>query len=485
MSFYTCYAPGCPRRQQSHARLTNPCTGYCCSKFLNYHDEPLTQGDTSNVVPLNNPIHPLFHKSKFHRDIDYTLLETPLRLASLLLESPGALEYINTIAGGELYERRERKELGAFKRFWHKTTWGHVDAEGGSGGKISWSPIRKASKAQHVNGNALFQGVAKDVLQRLSRAVTEFRLSDPTTRGYNTKGETSASCEPDYRPMTARTVTAFPRGGTTTIIISRDKYTSLLNLRKRLRRGNFLSPSSHRHALRLAQFLIANAIVHEIGHSLCTLCCGWRPQLFHNEHPIGEAGFDLEYSIYDGVMGAMIAKFWTRCESYRQRDEECDVDMSVAQGLVLQEWPSWMMAGLYRYTGCSLSVLDECWEPFNQIDYRIPSRWLERLFDQVFWDVTVPRVGKKALHPPKVAAWVFALAKDKNGAPIKMACDVQHMVRPGFMADEHRRVLAEAMNIRIPAVRDDVVLAGPSNRIDGRVVASGVELRTCCGAGCR
>ena len=74
------------------------CANICCSTFTTYSD-PEVLCDGAN---LDNSVHKIFSPEKFSEDFDWDVIEVPVRLASLLLQSDNLVPFINIMTNGEL-----------------------------------------------------------------------------------------------------------------------------------------------------------------------------------------------------------------------------------------------------------------------------------------------------------------------------------------------------------------------------------------------
>ena len=367
------------------ARKSNkPCHDYCCSAFATFKDNPVFDS-----ADLDNDIHPILQRDKFPQQLDYSVVEPSLRLATHLLQSDAMVVYVNAMFDGE-YRSSDGKiaDLSCLE---------YLFADGDT--RFDKANIFYPKPGQE-QANLYMRARAAIFLEQLADMVDLDFMTDPTDQ--QNHGALARRVE---SPLSFDCFQAFPGGCRTRI----DLNWCLVN------RLHWVTTDEE---LLLARFNVARIITHELMHAATWAVFGDVPcELYYKDCPLSEAGYELEAQCFGGLIEWSSRNLFTPPWDY---EGACtNAKMQKRQDLiVLWEWPSDHTLQDYTTKGTCIG----CRRPFRQYDilWRIPMSFLEALFTNEFWtDNDIQQQGTSALLAPRIASWMFKYHQNLPMTPVK------------------------------------------------------------------
>ena len=364
-------------------------------------DEVLSKDFELDILP-NAVIHPLFAREQFvSKDVDYSVLEPSVRLASQILKS-GVLDtlYATMLEHGEI-EKLEKK-----KRVDRKILYRYPVADS--------DPDRRLTRSQTENVTQALADLAGFV---------KFR-SDPK--------QPSGACTKARRPKRKEDLNGdfFSKGWPSTIRYSNKAYTKLL---KATTAGTDLP------LLLVTRYEFAIMLIHETCHALLNACEGqssWEP-LFGNA-TIAEVGYEFEVRLFGGHIDIIFNK----PEKLRSNEIHCykyvnarnrTVGSDLIGLAVLWEWPYQSLVDFYRKHKWYMGVVSEPKAKRGlDLGWRIPLTFFQQLFTHEFWDSEVAERGSVALRPARVLGYCFRPDVGGNKIPVSQTAEDDLYVKPGY-----------------------------------------------------
>lgn len=291
---------------------------------------------------LSGAIHPVFYGLLMVPQLQFSVVQQSAILASHYLES-GVLDHvIATISNegkpGRLFQAKD----------------GEKDHEI----PLSSSP----------SGRAKVQVVLSKLAETLN-----FRL-DATIVG---DAETETVQDPSYFDS------MFPNGVKSIIKVSNAKYNRL--------RDAVQAPVTDVPLILYLQMDFANTLVHEIGHAVDNLSHGkLHGAIYLGDSFFSEPGFEIEAQLFGGRLAVLYGDnpnpyYW----SFHTHNS---VPSNLVGIIVLWEYPYQGIVTDYRHGG-GLGIRDEP-KTARQFDvaWRVPITFLQRLFDDSFWQMDLPSI---------------------------------------------------------------------------------------------
>lgn len=301
------------------------------------------------VVPLgnlSNPIHPIFRPGNLHQDLVRTpeaVLSPALRLASHLLLARFNLAFWHTLLFSEL---RVAKDI--------------IYSSKGFESFEFIEPLSELSDEQEEQ--------TKRALLKYGELV-KFRVS----RGKSDDGDRA-------KRSSART----RRLNLDLAMITLD-YSEFMDLIK-------CTKSDDRIGRLWCTVRLAIDLIHEFAHAVCVIERGPAHYFFPGSIA-SEDGFEMESRLLGGIL----------------RLESSSEVSSATNDILLQAWPSQGVVASYisRRSTIGLRLLPQpkLFSAPGDIAELVPISYLERLFDQSFWESEVAVHGRGALRPP-TTGWV-------------------------------------------------------------------------------
>jgi hypothetical protein len=373
------------------------------SNFYRFLDEDPKHGGDG----LTNTIHPILRKEAFDPTTRYDVLIPSLRLATRLLTCDATAQYVATMFDGVFLD---------------------------SDGKET-TPEKRARLNQDIFNLSEDDRTDKDWQKMHTFAIPRSRVVSDETRArvavlldqmasFLTFGfDTSLSAQDDYdssayydissSPLPESLKRAYPEGESGIVrLLKSGCYTTMVKLTDEKERSlKARGAKGKRKKSRFLQndrliqsrFLIAQALFHEIGHAVQRMKFGNRSQeVYYDENKMAEAGFDLEASVFGGI----ITEFGDACLSAQGRKR--------LPAFYLKCWPSSSVGLLYLQNHHGVG-----WRLGNKImpevHHRIPMSYIASLFKDEFWERAIALRSQTAVHAPCVGSWAFILGKKSNG----------------------------------------------------------------------
>ena len=366
-----------------------PCASFCCSPFLRFKDEELKKS-----VDLNNPIHPIFRRENFSKEIrqrHYKWMEQSLRLASHLLESNALVPYLNTMFDGEV--RNGRGEIVPLSEI------DQVNPDG----SITWGWDASISpKPGQDEVNPETKQRAKEILERMAEMVTFDLIPDDES------DFASGGAQRVEGPLPSHIHRWFPRGCRTSIRLLRwkegspcgvDNLTFFSRFEAGLVKDYPYDQQLGADEMLMMRFYMAQTLVHEVGHALSKAAHGFRSELFYRDGRVAEAGFDVEKLLFGGE--TMVRPPWEIPDACEKGNTE-----SHDRIIVMREWPSPTVYEDYAAAGTPLAMRSSSIRSY-EIIWRIPLSYIESLFTNEFWNGQAKKLRGQSQYPPKVGSWHF------------------------------------------------------------------------------
>ena len=360
--------------------LPGVCESICCSAVMDYEDNPAT-----NSANLDNPILPLFKRENFSADLDYTVLEPSLRLASHLLTSNSLVPYILTLMEGDV-----RDPLG---RPCFRPSYEYMESQRGL-----WSVWPRTGMDEV---NARTKGRVARILTDLSDMVTFDLL--PSDETYETL---LAGCEPMEDPSYVHP--SFPFGCKSTIWLSHATYSDLAQLT--LEYSSSADPNAPPSLPLLdARFEIALTYTHEVGHAMTFAVSGERPkELCYRDCTVAEAGYELEAQLFGYILDLSKNLVY---EAQPDRPTACGriQSFAVPSMLIAVDWPS------LEFVERNEEFSSNIWAGRPLRNYglatRVPRSFVVDMFNNAFWEAQDQRQDVGPIDVPTIGCFVSWTAR--------------------------------------------------------------------------
>jgi len=352
---------------------------------------------------LTNQILPIFSRKRFS-GFDYELLDQPLRLASMMLDSDALVPYINITAYGDLQFAGD-ENTGEFVAT-PPELWETLKNDQGESYNARWYCARTPKPGQD-EVNYLTRLRAKLTISQLANMV-DFALSTEQEQNYG------AIAEPLEGPLNEDLAHAFPWGCRTRIELNPARLDLLKKLTRLSNPRTWLNSKTQiEHVMEelvLTRFEIATTLLHELGHALTNAAmghCSIEP--FYMDAQFCEAGHELENQLFGGKI-VREQYFKSDIMLHRNKRRGCCRGAVMPPNtrkpkpwLGLMELPSCSIQK--QYAGYALSTRGEV--PDLDVIWRVPIALLESYFTDKFWLETVRQEGAAALKPLRCNGWLF------------------------------------------------------------------------------
>lgn len=311
---------------------------------------PSNQDAKQIFMTLDNPIHPIFAQSQFEHApfVDYDVLKPGLRLASLLLDTPCLMDY------------------------WSAKVIAKPRAIINPQGKKFLSHFRKGTKC-NVKEVATIRAAFLELAHHV-----KFVLSEGPGGAYMTFPVTGSS-------KTSPSFAHFKGDGFGSKITLPHSHYANLRTWSRLVTNDW--SWEHKDWMLRSYANFATTMVHELAHAMDNARFGpsWHGMYGFEHQSVIESGFCWTATVFGGVPNFV-----------------CDD---------LRPWPSQQIVHEYLRVCASLRFANvaensDLFGP-GEVSWPLPKPFTRALFQKQFWEVVVPREGKKALEIPRVMGQRF------------------------------------------------------------------------------
>lgn len=309
-------------------------------------EDPRYQFRSAPAVTLDNPVNPIFARTKISPEIDYDAILPSLRMATLLIQTPCTQGYWGAAALFMPQTVKYADRAGTYKALYRKPF-----------------PITNGQSEE-----------IRRVFGRLAQFVS-FDLADVEDEG------TAAFCNwiPRAVPPTISSV-AF-RGHASRICLNRTLYNAVLRAIEDYKAKS--TSVEKQNALFAAHFSVSKYFGHELAHAMWYARWGHpdRTCMPFENFAFSEAGTDWEITVFGGAISTSVH----------------DVQMIEMPGAV------WMDMYLRR---CATDGVTASLGALSKVDHerrwRIPPCLIRSFFQKNFWQTVVPAMGGSAFKAPRL-----------------------------------------------------------------------------------
>jgi hypothetical protein len=351
------------------------CNSYCCSAFANFPDH---FPESESLCDLNNPIHPIFRNMQLPPDVERRHIEPSLRLATLLISSHPAAEYIQTIMDNQLIDLSGKRSSPPELTFEDER------------GNVHYRHARVYPIYQYMNMDKM--ALRADTILRDMAKMISFDIS-----GQNICCHQHARCDFNRGPLPEKLFKKFPYGCRSVIYVNPRNLRLLAHLEK-----EEPSPQKNGEILRI-RFELATTLTHELAHAFNQAAFGLRDnEFFYRDTRMSEAGHTFVSVIFGGIP-VWQQKFYTPYLPWREWEGRQDCEKSKARHkegpfVTMKPWPSNALLMDYTSKNSMIATVN-----FNFLHWdimrRISSEFIRSLFTQHFWRVEYPkRLEEKQLE---------------------------------------------------------------------------------------
>ncbi|USW51987.1 hypothetical protein Slin15195_G053060 [Septoria linicola] len=330
------------------------CNKFCCSDVCKYRDAFPTK-----LPNLTNPIHPIFQQDAFDPNIDYSLLEVSLRLASRYLTLGKVAHNICVVVDG-------------VQTVYTDSIGDHIVR---SATDEHCQPPKNADDYTHY-----IHWRANEIL-RGAMGKNHFHILPNTERGGKSK------------PRIGSFIPALPlyqRGFPCDVYIGGYMYRQVQSLNQILDLQGHLSGPDLAELL-YCHFELARLLIHELLHSIKTLYNGVRRWEHHcsPDALLSEGGYDIEAAIFGG--DGMVSAAWSKDILLARRKEYCTKGQlrtaPRVPTVLFYNWPSRGWLDMYRSRRHKMGVINgeklKCTTVEN-----VPFSFIEELLQEGYWVTT-------------------------------------------------------------------------------------------------
>lgn len=385
------------------------CQKFCCSEFYKYQDQSLT-----NPPDLTNPVHPVFGQERFQNNVDYSLFEMPLRLASRFLALDNVVRHIVVMTDGVRTVRPllpKQKVPHAIRSAGPKK---HPDDQ-------SPDLPEDDDNYDHWRANEILQHAAEHIRYFVNDNVVAWE-----------RGAKTVKREGPFTPAQAARHNAPGTGSN--VYIGNFLYRDLSVHAAKIENGEVLDDQNKTFRL-ASQFNFARTIVHELAHALELLYTGWRPvECFYESRNFSERGCEIETAIFGGIVdvGWSLKLMTARQEEYCPLGKQRTVPHP---SWVFYAWPNQAYVDIYRQKALMMGVLPGARFPEQaNMAHRVPRHFVESLFLTRYWDTVRRAGGRSLIVSPIGKPWGFRSYTSKLVS--------EHSVQPWLTAAEGRSGIA-------------------------------------------
>ena len=134
-------------------------------------------------------------------------------------------------------------------------------------------------------------------------------------------------------------------------------------------------------------------LVHEVAHEAYYAACGTNSyELPFEFNTVSETGYDWEAFGFGGIIG---------------------------HGHTVIDWPSPSRCKEYTKNGWSIWLQDDPPDVEFEAHWIIPLQYVQKLYTNAFWEITVPLQGAESLKIPRIRGQLFVMRPDQG----LMVCD--------------------------------------------------------------
>ncbi|KAK5111839.1 hypothetical protein LTR85_011737 [Meristemomyces frigidus] len=368
-------APAAPAPPAAPAVAAAPIGPVVEPQAAGFHGSIFMETENYSVVApladLNNIVHPLFAQLNFKTvPTDWTVMETPARLASRLLEAPALQPMFYTILNS------------------HPVVQGEAVSD-----EELEDQVHEYAEADDIPDLTLTAAQTRLVNDGLTALAGMIGFVS------STEVDQGAVCDAD---ATRSTDDHFLNGIGSTISYSSADYSRLVTMQ-----GTNDWP-----LLRTTQFQWAIMLVHEVCHALINAREGdveWEPFFYGKQ--VAEVGFEMEYRLFGGHVDNLYAGDAT-IRRYQENTAGQDNGSQLNGLMVTWQWPYKEIIAFYERQEHYIASRRDM--PAMDLAWRVTLPYFTEKFTNAFWD-NAGAADLSLLHPPKDVGYFFK--KNKPSKP--------------------------------------------------------------------